>query len=125
MSTHQRLLDRLGNAIGKWLPEDEQTTHLHAAIDSHPDLDDERKQHMHANLHWSTVLTAAIVIGLPTIGIAVCIKALLAGNPAVMVLVYGPQAAGCALLWCERWPTASWLLITAGTTVGVRYLVGD
>ena len=47
--THlRRLLDHLGNAIGTWLPVDDYSAKMHAAIDAHPDLDSDGKPHMHA-----------------------------------------------------------------------------
>ncbi len=125
--THlRRLLDHLGNAIGTWLPVDDYSAKMHAAIDAHPDLDSEGRRHMHALWHWSTVLAAAAVgavWGSALVGLAVCVKALLAGNPSIMAFVFGPFTAGAGLLWWHRWPAAGWVLIATGTAVGLRYLV--
>ena len=126
MTRLRRLLDRIGNAIGRWIPETDADARMRAAIDGSQDLDADAKRHMHALWNWAMMLAAAGLAGgtaSALVGFAVCAKALLSGDYVIIMFVIGPHAAGAGLLLSHRSPAAAWTLIATGTAIGLRYLV--
>ena len=125
MTRLRRLLDHLGNAIGTWLPVDDYSAKMHAStrIPTSTATANGTCTPCGTGRPYSRRLRSAPWGEVPSSDSAVGVKALPAGNPAIMAFVFGPFTAGAGLLWWHRLPAAGWVLIAPGTAVGLRYLV--